>query len=297
MSVTLIIAAALSLVMGTVLGLLGGGGSILAVPILVYVVGLGPGEAIATSLLVVGVTSAAGMVQHARAGHVQWRTGLIFGVVAMLGAYLGGRVAAFIPGTVLLLLFAALMVATGLAMLRKRRGGQAEPEDHGEVAHLPALKVAAEGLVVGGVTGLVGAGGGFLVVPALVLLGGLPMHVAIGTSLLVISMKSFAGVLGHLSHAHIEVTLTVVFTVAAVLGSQLGTLLSKRIPAAALRGAFAWFVLAMAIFIISQEMTAEMLAQLRPFWPVALILALASVGAWIWRRRHLSTRPDTALHS
>ncbi|MFN3198774.1 MAG: sulfite exporter TauE/SafE family protein [Bradymonadia bacterium] len=261
----LIIAGLLSALMGTVLGLLGGGGSIMAVPILVYVVGVGPKEAIATSLLVVGATSLAAMAQHARAGNVRWRTGLIFGVVAMLGAYLGGLVAGYIPGAVLLLLFAALMVATGFAMLRKARkkasngAVEAEVEKEGE---LPVMKVALEGLVVGAVTGLVGAGGGFLVVPALVLLGGLPMKIAVGTSLLVISMKSFAGALGHLDHVTIDMTLTLVFTAAAVAGSFGGAALGRRLNAATLRTAFAWFVLLMAAFILYKEMTVEMARQM-----------------------------------
>lgn len=278
----LIIAGLLSALMGTVLGLLGGGGSIMAVPILVYVVGTDPKEAIATSLLVVGATSLAAMTQHARAGNVRWRTGLIFGVVAMVGAYLGGLVAGYIPGSILLLLFAALMVATGVAMLRKARKKAAAATPEAEAAHeseLPVLKVAIEGLVVGAVTGLVGAGGGFLVVPALVLLGGLPMKIAVGTSLLVISMKSFAGAVGHLSHVEIDLTLTLVFTAAAVIGSFGGAALGRRMNAATLRTAFAWFVLLMAAFILSQEMTVEIARELFvDFWYAWVIAAAVIAG-------------------
>ena len=182
------LALALSVLIGVSLGLLGGGGSILTTPILIYAIGLEPKEAIATSLLVVGITSLAGLVSHARAGNVAWRTGVIFGLAGMAGAYAGGFVAKWIPANVLLVLFALMMVATAIAMFRGRKA----PAD-GEKRTFAAWKIVLDGLVVGLVTGLVGAGGGFLVVPALALLGGLPMPVAVGTSLLVIAMKSFAG--------------------------------------------------------------------------------------------------------
>ena len=185
----------LAVFVGIALGLLGGGGSILTVPLLAYVAGMDAKQAIATSLLVVGVTSAVGAISHARAGRVQWRTGLIFGGAGMAGAYLGGILARFIPGTVLLIGFALMMIATAIAMLRGRKTVAAGDTTH----RMPVPKIVAEGLVVGLVTGLVGAGGGFLVVPALALLGGLPMPIAVGTSLIVIAMKSFAGLGGYLS--------------------------------------------------------------------------------------------------
>jgi hypothetical protein len=163
------LAIALAVLVGLTLGMLGGGGSILTVPLLVYVAGLDAKAAIATSLLVVGVTSAVGAVSHARAGRVQWRTGLIFGAAGMVGAYTGGRVAHYIPGEILLLAFAAMMIATSVAMLRGRREVEAAKVHH----QLPVARVLLDGVVVGLVTGLVGAGGGFLVVPALALLGGL----------------------------------------------------------------------------------------------------------------------------
>ena len=162
-------------------------------------------------MLVVGVTSAVGAVSHARAGRVQWRTGLIFGVAGMAGAYAGGLLARFIPGTVLLIGFAVIMIATAIAMLRGRKNIVASDDAH----RMPVVKIVAEGLVVGLVTGLVGAGGGFLVVPALALLGGLPMPVAVGTSLIVIAMKSFAGLAGYLSSVHIDWAVAGAVTAAA----------------------------------------------------------------------------------
>ncbi|HEX5771105.1 MAG TPA: sulfite exporter TauE/SafE family protein, partial [Nocardioidaceae bacterium] len=194
LSVTLAIVLALSLLIGVSLGVLGGGGSILTVPILVYVAGMEPKEAIAASLFVVGVTSAAGAISHARGGRVRWRTGLMFGAAGLVGAFLGGMLGGHLPGELLLVAFALMMVATSIAMIRGRKVD--ESKKHSD---LPVFRVLLDGLVVGLVTGLVGAGGGFLVVPALALLGGLPMAVAVGTSLLVIAMKSLGGLAGYLS--------------------------------------------------------------------------------------------------
>lgn len=245
----------LAVFVGISLGLLGGGGSILTVPLLAYVAGMDAKQAIATSLLVVGVTSGIGAVSHARAGRVQWRTGLIFGGAGMAGAYGGGLLARFIPGTVLLIGFAVMMIATAVAMLRGRKSTEGAPDAAGtDRAHrLPIPTIIAEGLIVGLVTGLVGAGGGFLVVPALVLLGGLPMPVAVGTSLIVISMKSFAGLGGYLSSVQIDWSVALAVTAAAVLGALVGARLAGMVNPDALRIGFGWFVLAMSSVILAQE--------------------------------------------
>ena len=161
----------LAVFVGISLGLLGGGGSILTVPLLAYVAGVEPRHAIAMSLLVVGVTSAIAAITHARAGRVRWRIAVLFGLVAMAGAYAGGRLARFIPGTVLLVAFAVIMIAAGLAMLRGRKDTTGADSDQ----RLPVVRIALLGMAVGLISGLVGAGGGFLLVPALALLGGLPM--------------------------------------------------------------------------------------------------------------------------
>lgn len=239
----------LAVVVGISLGLLGGGGSILTVPLLSYVAGLEARRAIATSLLVVGVTSAVGAIAHARAGRVQWRTGLVFGLAGMAGAYAGGLSARFIPGTVLLIVFAVVMIATAVAMLRGRKDVGAEPPES-----LPVFKILVQGLAVGLVTGLVGAGGGFLVVPALALLGGLPMSVAVGTALVVIAMNSFAGLAGHLATAHIDWRLAAAVTAAALIGTLVGARLTALLNPATLRKAFGWFVLVMASVILAKEM-------------------------------------------
>ncbi|OKI53544.1 sulfite exporter TauE/SafE family protein [Micromonospora sp. CB01531] len=258
-----VLTVGLAVLIGVSLGLLGGGGSILAVPLLVYVADLPAKEAIATSLLVVGATSAVALLPHARAGRVRWRTGLVFGVAGMAGAYAGGRLAAFVPSAFLLTGFALMMLATAVAMIRGRRATAGRPVPH----ELPVLRVVLDGIVVGLVTGLVGAGGGFLVVPALTLLGGLPMPAAVGTSLVVIAMKSFAGLAGYLSSVRINWGLAVALTVAAVLGSVLGGRLAGRVPADLLRRAFGWFVVVMGVFVLAQQ------------FPGKLGPAVAAIGA------------------
>jgi uncharacterized protein len=246
----LVATLALALLIGVVLGLLGGGGSILAVPVLVYVAGQDAKAAIAMSLLVVGVTSAAGAISHARAGRVRWRTAGVFGVAGMVGAYGGGRLAEFIPGTWLLIAFALMMGATAVAMLR---GRDTPTGAHGD-GQVKVVRIVVDGLVVGVVTGLVGAGGGFLIVPALVLLGGVPMATAVGTSLVIIAMKSGAGLLGYLASTPIDWTLASAVTGAAVVGSVVAGRFAGRVPEDRLRRAFGWFVAVMAVFVLVQEL-------------------------------------------
>ena len=239
---------ALAVVVGITLGVFGGGGSILTVPLLVYVAGLDTKPAIATSLVVVGATAIGALVAHARAGRVQWRTGLVFGATAMVGAYAGGRIGPMVPDLVLLVGFALMMLATSVAMIRGRRE-RPSSEEHRQA---PLLLVLVEGVVVGLVTGIVGAGGGFLVVPALVLLGGLPMATAVGTSLLVIAMKSFAALAGYLTAVQIDWGLAASVTALALVGSVIGGWLAGRIDPDRLRRGFGVFVLAMAVFVLAQ---------------------------------------------
>jgi uncharacterized membrane protein YfcA len=260
----LVLAAALSLAIGVILGMLGGGGAILTLPMLVYAVGVEPKAAIATSLFVVGATSMAGSTVHARAGTVRWKVGTIFGLAAMIGAYAGGRVAHLVPGGVLLVLFGALMVVTATAMLKGRSAGAREPE---------ALRVGralALGATVGFVSGLVGAGGGFLIVPALTLFGGLAIREAIGTSLLVIALQSFAGFAGHITHVHLDWTLVLVIAATSLAGSVLGAVLGAKVSPHGLRRGFAWLVLAMGLFMFFKQLPALYAA-------VAAALTLASV--------------------
>lgn len=242
---------ACGLIIGLMLGLTGGGGSILTVPLLVYVVGLDVKVAIATSLLVVGLAGLAGVLAQSRAGNVYWRTGLIFGMAGMAGAYSGGHAAIFFADAVLLLLFAGVMIASGTFMLRKKAPSA-------EIAPVTPRRrnwfgLVGDGFVVGIVTGLVGAGGGFLIVPALALLGGLPMHAAVGTSLLVISMKCFAGLAGYVTHVPIDVTSATVVSAFAIAGTMLGSRLSHAISGEQLRFGFGVFVLVIAAILIVIE--------------------------------------------
>ncbi|WUR62530.1 sulfite exporter TauE/SafE family protein [Micromonospora chokoriensis] len=289
MTAALALTIGLAVLIGVSLGLLGGGGSILAVPLLVYVADLPAKEAIATSLLVVGATSVVGVIPHARAHRVRWRTGLIFGLAGMTGAYAGGRLAGLIPGGVLLTGFAVMMLATAVAMIRGRRDADGRAAPH----ELPVPRVILDGVVVGLVTGLVGAGGGFLVVPALALLGGLRMSVAVGTSLVVIAMKSFAGLAGYLSSVHIDWGLAAAVTAAAVVGSLVGGRLTARIPADILRKAFGWFVVVMGVFVLGQQLPDDL--RTRPLlWAGVGVVAAITVTVTV---RHGRGAPEPTVSS
>jgi len=188
----------ITLVVGLLLGLFGGGGSILLVPVLVYLVGLETKVAIATTLVVVGLTSLVAVLGHARASRVCWKNGWAFGLSGMLGAYGGARLAEYVPGNVLLLMFAMIMLGTALTMLFRRRDGSAtDTEGSGCPTRINLPAVLFDGFLVGMMTGLVGVGGGFVIVPALNLLGGLSIRAAIGTSLLIIVMNSAAALAGY----------------------------------------------------------------------------------------------------
>ena len=264
MELQLVIVVVLAVAVGLSLGLLGGGGSILTVPLLAYVAGMEPQEAIAASLFVVGTTSLISTIMHARRGNVRWRTGVIFGVAGMAGAFLGGLLGGHLPGTVLMVAFALMMVATAIAMIRGRKAR--DPED--KRGDLPLARIILDGLVVGLVTGLVGAGGGFLVVPALALLGGLPMPVAVGTSLLVIAMKSAAGLAGYLTTVSLDWPLVIAVTLAAIVGALIGARLTARVPETVLRQGFGIFMLVMGAFVLYQELPV----------PTPLVAAIAIAG-------------------
>ncbi len=252
----LVLAAALASIIGVVLGMLGGGGGILTLPMLVYALDVEPKTAIATSLLVVGATSLVGMTAHARAGMVRFEIGLVFGAAGMVGAYAGGRVASLVPANVLLVLFGVVMVTTATMMLRGRKADDATPRP------LRVPLVLLLGVGVGVLSGLVGAGGGFLIVPALVLVGGLPMRQAVGTSLLVIGLQSLAGFAGHAAHVTLDLRLVGTVTLASVVGSLVGVRMGSKVPADTLRKAFAWLVIAMGLFLFAKQLPAVVAAGL-----------------------------------
>jgi uncharacterized protein len=241
---------------GLSLGLLGGGGSILTVPIFVYLLGFGAREAIAMSLAVVGAVSLFGAAGHWRAGNVNVRVALIFGSVAMVGTYLGARLAIFVSGAAQLALFAVVMLVAAVFMFRDRGTAPellAGPAGEVPVQPMPLGLIVVEGMAVGVLTGLVGVGGGFLIVPALVLLGKLPMKQAVGTSLLVIAMKSATGFLGYLDQVVVPWGFMALFTMVAMVGIVGGTYLVRFVSQAQLRRTFAVFLVVMGSFILYQN--------------------------------------------
>ena len=238
---------------GLVLGLLGSGGSILTVPVLVYLAGQPDKVAIAESLAIVGAIAAVGAVPYARQQLVDWRSVLYFGVPGIVGTYGGAALSAYVPGAVQLALFAVVMLLAAGLMLRGKKG----PEEGGG-ARQAAWLIAVEGLVVGVLTGLVGVGGGFLIVPALVLLGGLPMRLAVGTSLLIVAAKSAAGFVKYLDvlasiGQRVDWELIGLFAAVGIVGSLAGNALSQRVPQAQLKRGFAVFLIVMGVFILYRE--------------------------------------------
>lgn len=233
-------------VVGILLGLMGGGGSIVTVPLLMYVGGMEARAAIGVSLLVIGVGSMAALVPHAIGGHVRWRVGAIFGGAGMVGAFLGGRVARFIPEALLIGAFGVMMVFTAVALFRCRTcdGGES-PQNKGPAAGKGRLLL--QGLGVGLLTGLVGVGGGFLIVPILILFSRLPTRAAVGTSLMVISLNSLAGFTGHAAAFNSDLGLVIWLVGACATGSVIGSVFADAIPQRILRRGFAAMVMTIAV--------------------------------------------------
>jgi len=238
-----------AIAIGLSLGLLGSGGSILTVPVLVYLLGQDEKVAIAGSLFVVGTIALVGSTPFLRAGLIQWRSVLVFGLPGMIGTYLGAVIAAFVPGAMQLALFALVMLAASYLMLR--------PLDleHADSTPRATWKIAVDGLVVGIVTGLVGVGGGFLIVPALVLLGGLTMHQAVATSLIVIALKSYSGFYKYLDvleqqSLELDWKTLLIVTGLGIAGSFAGSSLARRLPQDKLKRWFGYFLIVMGIYIL-----------------------------------------------
>lgn len=242
---TLLLDLILGFGIGAALGMLGGGGSILTVPALVYLVGQTPQAAVTTSLAIVGANSVMGAYFHRAQGTLNWRVALLFGGVGMVTAYLAAGLSKGVSPHVLMVAFSILMLAVAALLLR----GKTEPARAAEDA-LRLWKVAAGGAVIGVITGILGVGGGFLIVPALVMLVGLPMHHAVGTSLVIIAMNSAAGFVGHLEGFTVDLPLILVFAAAGLIGTFAGVRLGKRLNAAVLRRAFALFVIVLALFLL-----------------------------------------------
>jgi uncharacterized membrane protein YfcA len=246
-----------ALAVGLTLGLLGSGGSILTVPVLVYVLGQPEKVAIAGSLAIVGAIALIAAVTYARQRLVDWRSVLLFGLPGMAGTWLGAWAAQFVSGALQLFVFALVMLAAAWSMSRP---GDAQPSADGQGPRRAGL-VVADGLAVGALTGFVGVGGGFLIVPALVLLGGLTIQRAIATSLVVIAMKSAAGFWKYLSvlaatGLALDWTVIGVFVAVGGIGSMVGNLIANRLPQAALKRGFSAFLLLMAAYIIWRTLPA-----------------------------------------
>ncbi|MCC1484454.1 sulfite exporter TauE/SafE family protein [Winogradskyella immobilis] len=253
-----------AVIAGLVLGLIGGGGSILSVPILVYLFGLNPLVATAYSLFVVGVTSAIGAFQNFKKGFIDLKTAIIFAIPAFIAVYLTRRfLVPIIPDVVfsignfkvtntifIMLLFAIVMLLASLSMIRGRKDNN---NTVSKVTYNFPL-IALEGILVGLLTGLVGAGGGFLIIPALVLLAKLPMKKAIGTSLFIIAIKSLIGFLGDLNNIDIDWVFLLSFTALSIIGIILGVYLSRYISGKKLKKGFGYFILVMAFYIICKEL-------------------------------------------
>jgi len=241
-----------ALLVGLVLGLLGSGGSILTVPVLVYLVGEPSKLAIAESLGIVALISLVGAVPFAVQGQVSWRSVGWFGGPGIVGAYLGAYLSQFMPGALQLSIFAGVMLLAAVMMFRRRSPKTEEGSDR------VCWKVMMDGFGVGVLTGIVGVGGGFLIVPALVLLCGLPMHLAIGTSLLIISVKSIAGFVKYIdvmeaAGLSIHWDLVLIFSAIGIVGSVIGGRVGRYVPQARLKRGFAVFLVLMGVVILGQN--------------------------------------------
>jgi uncharacterized protein len=243
-------------VIGLLLGLLGGGGSILAVPALVYGAGQPLTAAVPTSMLVVGISSAVALLPRLRARQIRWRIAALVGGGGAAAAFAGAAVNRLLDPRAVLIGFAALMVAAALRMLRGdgETGGDCALPGGGVNWRGCLPKSVGTGLAVGFLTGLFGVGGGFLLVPALVLLLGLPMATAVGTSLIVIVLNSAAGFAAHAGDAAIDYRIAAAFTLAAITGALIAGRLATRLPADRLRPAFAYLVLAVAAIVVAQAL-------------------------------------------
>ncbi len=240
----------LAVVIGVLLGLLGGGGSIMTIPVLVYALGVPMKQAVPMSLIVVGMTSVFGAASHHRRGNVRWEAALSFGPTAILGAFAGARLAHAVSSRVQLVIFACLMLAAAVSMFLGP-GIWQKPGAGGETQiRRPFPMIAALGLGVGMLTGLVGVGGGFLYVPALVLLGGLAMKDAVGTSLILIITSCVAGFVSYLGTVHLDWLATGLFTGLAIVGVAIGSRLTGIVPQAALRRGFAVLLVLMGLLVL-----------------------------------------------
>ncbi len=255
-----------SILIGVALGLIGGGGSILTVPVLVYLFPIEPVVATAYSLFIVGLTSSIGSIDYFKKGLVNIKTAIVFGIPSIIAVFTTrALIVPAIPKEVftigdfivtksilIMLLFAILMIAASYSMIKKDKKTKYDVKEEEQKFNYPLILI--EGAVVGILTGLVGAGGGFLIIPALVILSKLSMKEAVGTSLVIIAAKSLIGFFGEGSETAIDWQFLFTISAFAIIGIFIGTALSKKIDGAKLKPAFGWFVLVMGIYIITKEL-------------------------------------------
>ncbi|WP_026970064.1 sulfite exporter TauE/SafE family protein [Algoriphagus terrigena] len=266
MDVVTLVGFAAAVLIGISLGLIGGGGSILTVPVLVYILGVDPVLATAYSLFVVGSTSLVGAGTFMKKGLVDYKTAVVFAIPSFIAVFLTRKfLVPWLPDPLfsvgelaitkdvgIMVFFAVIMLAASVSMIRNKKC--VDCNENEEVRfNLPLI--ALEGSVVGLITGIVGAGGGFLIIPALVILAKLPMKMAVGTSLLIIAAKSLIGFLGDISTQTIDWKMLLIFTGLSIMGIFIGSAMSKNINEKALKTGFGWFVLLMGIYIIGKELT------------------------------------------
>jgi hypothetical protein len=242
-------------VTGLLLGLLGSGGSIVTLPALVYIVGVGVKPAMAMTFGIVAITAAFASIQHGRKGRVKLTVAAMFGLSGMAGTYLGARLGVWVPDTLQMIMFASIMLLAAWRMCssqpaRQTVAGPALRADQGAF-RLP--HIAVHGVIAGVLTGMVGVGGGFLIVPALVLLSGLSIRDAVGTSLVVVALKSMAGFVGYVGEVDIDYGMMLGFALVAIIASLAGAVLSNRIPGERLKAVFGIFLVFMAAAILLES--------------------------------------------
>ena len=248
--------AMLALVVGLVLGLLGGGGSILAVPTFLYVFHVEPKPAIAMSLVVVGMSALVGFLTHWRQGTINVRIATTFGGLAMVGSFAGARIARFVPASAQLLMFTVFALTAAVMMLRDSlRPQTAATPVHTATSFRLSPMIGVQAIAIGVLTALIGAGGGFLIVPSLVLMANVPVKEAVGSSLLVIAMNATSGVAGYLGQVAFDWPLVGWFTTIAAVGAVTGTRFMRRLPAARIKQGFAIMILVLGSYIVIRRLT------------------------------------------
>ncbi len=273
----LLVALGLGLLIGLVMGALGGGGSVLTVPALVFALGLSAQEATTGSLVIVGITAVVASVGHARSGNTRWRTGLLLGAAGVPASVLGTRLNRLVDENVLLLSFAAIMLVAAAGMLLRSHSHAPDPADDEDTgsrtsgstataarpapaptitASKTALRLVAAGLLIGFLTGFLGVGGGFVIVPVLAIALGFSMPVAVGTSLLVIALNSAVALVARVGNSTFAWDVIVPFTLAAIAGSLLGKKVADRVASHTLTRAFAVLLVAVAVYVAARAVLA-----------------------------------------